>query len=105
MTPRAMVSQSRLLLPTSHSDLRVTWHPEADTLVLTLWKGGRCTGSAPLSAADAGRLLAFVARQLAERATAPVRRPPARPDVVGAARQLAHTVRHEWRRRRPRPLG
>jgi hypothetical protein len=101
-----MVSQSRLLLPTSHSDLRVTWHPEADTLVLTLWKGGRCTGSAPLTAVEAGQLLAFVARQLAERATAPVRRPPAPSDVVGAARQLAGAVRHRWSaRRRPRRLG
>ena len=105
MTPRAMVSRSRVLFPTSHSDLRVTWHPEADTLVLTLWKDGRCTGSAPLTAAEAGRLLAFVARQLAARATAPVRRPPTLPDVTGAARQLAGAVRHRWRAgRRPRRL-
>jgi hypothetical protein len=71
MTPRAAVSRSREFFPTSHSDLRATWHPEADTLVLTLWSAGRCTGSAPLSAADAGRLLSFVARCLAERATVP----------------------------------
>ena len=100
MTPRSVVSQTRQLFPTSHSDLRVTWHPEADTLVLTLWKDGRCTGSAPLTAAEAGRLLAFLARQLAERATAPVRRPDATTDVVTAARNLAGAVRHRWSARR-----
>jgi hypothetical protein len=105
MTPRAVVSQTRQLFPTSHSDLRVTWHPEADTLVLTLWKDGRCTGSAPLTAADAGRLLAFLARQLAQRATAPVHRPGATTDVLTAARQLTGAVRSRWRaRRRTNPL-
>jgi hypothetical protein len=106
MTPRAVVSRRRELFPTSHSDLRVTWHPEADTLVLSLWSKGRCTGSAPLTAAEAGRLLAFIARELAQRATVPVRRPPAAADVVDAARELAGVVRSQWRAlRRSRPLG
>lgn len=94
MTPRAVVSRSREFFPTTHSDLRVTWHPEADTLVLTLWaRDGRCTGSAPLSAADAGRLLAFVARTLAQRAATPLRGAPEPTDVLGAARGLARAVR------------
>ncbi|NUS49865.1 MAG: hypothetical protein HOQ22_02350 [Nocardioidaceae bacterium] len=25
--------------------LRVTWHPEADVVVLSLWSGGVCTGT------------------------------------------------------------
>jgi cation transport regulator ChaC len=100
MTPRAIVSGYRQLFPTTHSDLRVTWHPEADTLVVTLWKDGRCTGSAPLTAADAGRLLAFLARQLAHRATAPVRHQEVTTDVVGAARDLAGAVRRQWRAHR-----
>ena len=92
MTPRAVVSRTREFFPTSHSDLRVTWHPEADTLVLTLWSDGRCTGSAPLSAADAGRLLAFVARSLAQRAAVPLRPGDAPPGIGPAARRLAREV-------------
>jgi hypothetical protein len=96
MTPRAVVSRRREFFPTSHSDLRVTWHPEADTLVLTLWSGGRCTGSAPLGAADAGRLTAFITCRLAERATTPLRKPSDPTDVLGAARGLARAVRRRW---------
>lgn len=93
MTPRAVVSRSTEYFPTTHSDLRATWHPEADTFVLSLWAGGRCTGSAPLTAADAGRLLSFMAHSLAARATMPAR--AVGPDGVGdAARRLARAVRH-----------
>lgn len=92
MTPRAIVSRSRAFFPTSHSDLRVTWHPEADTLVLSMWSGERCAGSAPLSAADVGRLLAFVAQSLAERVTTPLRR--REPSTVGdAVHDLSQAVR------------
>jgi hypothetical protein len=100
MTPRAVVSRRREFFPTSHSDLRITWHPEADTLVLTLWSGTRCTGSAPLSAADAGRLTAFIACRLAERATTPVRNPSESADVLDAARGLVRAVRRRWGERR-----
>jgi hypothetical protein len=94
MTPRAVVSRAREHFPTSHSDLRATWHPEADVLVLTLWSGDRCTGSAPLPAADAGRLLAFVARCLAQRATVPLRTPQAaRSELSTAVRDLVRALR------------
>ena len=98
MTPRALVSRSREHFPTSHSDLRATWHPEADTLVLTLWSGERCTGSAPLSAADAGRLLSFIARCLAERATAPLHRR----DQPMSVRWLVRAVQRGMAERRAR---
>lgn len=93
MTPRTVVSRTREFFPTSHSDLRATWHPEADTLVLTLWSGNRCAGSAPLSPVDAGRLLSFIARCLAERVTAPLHRqdPPA--SLRGTARRMLQAVR------------
>ena len=29
--------------------LRVSWHPEADVVVLSLWRGGTCAGSFRLS--------------------------------------------------------
>jgi hypothetical protein len=93
MTPRAVVSRSREHFPTSHSDLRVTWHPEADVLVLTLWSGERCTGSAPLEAADAGRLLSFVARCLAQRAAAPLHQRSAQAELSSAVRDVVRAVR------------
>lgn len=104
MTPRAVVSRQREHFPTTHSDLRATWHPEADTLVLTLWSAdGRCTGSAPLSAAEAGRLLAFMARCLAQRAVAPASGAAVSPaGVRDAGRQLAHALRRNADRMRRR---
>lgn len=61
----------RVLLPTTHSDLRATWHAEADVVVFTLWSGERCTGSAPLEPEQAAELLSFLAQGLAERTTDP----------------------------------
>jgi hypothetical protein len=32
--------------------LRVSWHPEADLVVLSLWSGGTCTGTFRLPVED-----------------------------------------------------
>ena len=69
MTEASSSGPSRVLLPTSHSDLRATWHADADVMVLTLWSGRRCTGSAPLDPEHAADLLAFLASCLARRAS------------------------------------
>jgi hypothetical protein len=37
--------------------LRVSWHAEADVIVLSLWHGGTCTGSFRLPAADVPDLI------------------------------------------------
>ena len=37
--------------------LRVTWHAEADVIVLSLWHGGTCTGSFRLPAAEVPDLI------------------------------------------------
>jgi len=37
--------------------LRVSWHAEADVIVLSLWQGGTCTGSFRLPAADVPDLI------------------------------------------------
>ena len=68
MPEQRTAAARRMLLPTTHSDLRATWHAGADVVVLTLWSGERCTGSAPLEPEQAAELLAFLARGLAERA-------------------------------------
>jgi hypothetical protein len=37
--------------------LRVSWHADADVIVLSLWHGGTCTGSFRLPAADVPDLI------------------------------------------------
>ncbi len=37
--------------------LRVSWHPEDELVVLSLWDGPRCTGTVRLAAADVPALL------------------------------------------------
>lgn len=68
MPEQRTAATRRVLLPTTHSDLRATWHAEADVVVVTLWSGDRCTGSAPLEPGQAADLLAFLAHGLAVRA-------------------------------------
>lgn len=65
----------RLLLPTSHADLRATWHsdqPPGDrsSLVLSLWHDHWCAASARLSTEEAARLAGFLVDHLAARAIA-----------------------------------
>lgn len=57
----------RLLVPTERADLRVTWHRGDDRFVLSLWHGDACVGTAPLTAADAAEVAAFVTSRLGER--------------------------------------
>lgn len=40
-----------------HRALRVSWHGEAGLVVLSLWRGGTCTGSFRMPAADVPALL------------------------------------------------
>ena len=46
--------------------LRATWHEEAGLVVLSVWRGDRCTASVRLSPAEAERLSALL-REVAER--------------------------------------
>lgn len=48
-----------------HRALRVSWHGEAGVVVLSLWRGGTCTGTFRMPAADVPALL----RSLSEAAT------------------------------------
>jgi hypothetical protein len=50
--------------------LRVSWHPESRTVVLSLWRSGRCIGTHRIGGADVPRLV----RALAQAATATARR-------------------------------
>jgi hypothetical protein len=59
----------RLLLPTDRADLRVTWHPDEDRFVLSLWHRDRCVGTAPLGAGDAAQVASFLVTRLGDRGT------------------------------------
>lgn len=54
----------RLLIPSSHADLRATWHGPRG-VVLSLWHGGVCAASAPLSISQAARLAGFLVDHVA----------------------------------------
>jgi hypothetical protein len=45
--------------------LRLSWHAEADVVVLSLWSGGTCTGSFRLPAEDVPDLIAALRAGLA----------------------------------------
>jgi hypothetical protein len=45
--------------------LRVTWHPEADVVVLSLWRDNLCAGSFRIPAADVPALISALAAGLA----------------------------------------
>jgi hypothetical protein len=60
----------RLLLPTERADLRISWHPDGDVFILTLWHGDVCVGSAPLPPADAADVASFLVGQLGSRSGA-----------------------------------
>jgi hypothetical protein len=49
-----------------HRALRVSWHGDAGVVVLSLWRGGTCTGSFRMPASDVPALL----RSLSEAASA-----------------------------------
>jgi hypothetical protein len=48
--------------------MRVTWHAEADRVVLSLWHEESCVGSFRLEPAQAARLAAFIVEHLGDRA-------------------------------------
>lgn len=50
--------------------LRLTWHPGADVVVLSLWRENVCAGSFRVPSADVPRLIAALASGLAPTAAA-----------------------------------
>lgn len=50
-----------------HRALQATWHERDDVFVMSLWRGGTCTGTVRLSPADAAELVATLAHGLAAR--------------------------------------
>lgn len=90
----------RLFIPDvrgSHRYLRVTWHKETSTIVLSHWQDEVCLASTPVSLQDATKLIGLIVGALKEAAAASSSEAPEtglsaqRPGVSG------------WFRRRFRP--
>lgn len=64
----------RLFLPDargSHRYLRVTWHKETSTIVLSHWQDEVCVASTPVPLEDATKLIGLIVGALKEAATSP----------------------------------
>jgi hypothetical protein len=55
--------------------LRMSWHTEADLVVLSMWRENVCVGSFRLVAADVPAMIAFLSTGLAEVTPHPTSRP------------------------------
>jgi hypothetical protein len=102
--------ERRLFLPdvrSPHRYLRVTWHKETSTVVLSHWQGEVCVASTPVTLDDATRLIGLIVGALKDDAVKPAETPapPSLPrGLINRLRerirpQLAEVVRiHDQRR-------
>ena len=68
-----------LFLDERGAGLRVTWHPERDLVVLSVWQGDRCVGTFRMPVQDVPRLSGLLAAALGDwvdQADAAGTRPP-----------------------------
>jgi hypothetical protein len=70
--------------------LRLSWHPDADVMVLSIWNGGVCTGTFRLAARDVPVLMETLSQGVpvpqprGRRHAAPVEGEPAEPPPVAS---------------------
>ena len=65
------------------SFLRVTWHGDARTFVVSNWEGDVCVGASRVDVQGAAKLVGLLADGIADAATAPVAEPaPASPPTL-----------------------
>jgi hypothetical protein len=77
--------------------LRVSWHAEAGMVVLSLWDGGRCTGTVRLPSGDVPELMEALAAGMPPR-------PESGPEVQPAVQPAPH-VPPPGHRPEPGPPG
>jgi len=88
----------RLFLPDvrgPHRYLRVTWHKETSTIVLSHWQDDVCVASTPISLQDATQLIGMIVGALKEAAVHPVEvpRPPSSVQPRGVLGRLRERFR------------
>jgi hypothetical protein len=63
---RALSSRRDMFLDERGTGLRVTWHPERDLVVLSVWQGNSCVGTFRMSVQDVPRLSGLLAAALGD---------------------------------------
>jgi hypothetical protein len=63
---RALSSRRDVFLDERGTGLRVTWHPERDLLVLSVWQDESCVGTFRMSVQDVPRLSGLLAAALGD---------------------------------------
>jgi hypothetical protein len=63
---RALSSRRDMFLDERGTGLRVTWHPERDLVVLSVWQDDRCVGTFRMSVQDVPRLSGLLAAALGD---------------------------------------
>jgi hypothetical protein len=62
----ALSSRRDMFLDERGAGLRVTWHPERDLVVLSVWQGDRCVGTFRMLVQDVPRLSGLLAAALGD---------------------------------------
>jgi hypothetical protein len=87
---RAVSTRRDVFLDERGAGLRVTWHPERDLVVLSVWQDDSCVGTFRLSVQDVPRLSGLLAAALDDRVghagTDPDRATPKRAGPAKSAR-------------------
>jgi hypothetical protein len=65
---RALSTRRDVFLDERGAGLRVTWHPERDLVVLSVWQDDGCVGTFRMSVQDVPRLSGLLAAALDDRA-------------------------------------
>jgi hypothetical protein len=73
-----------LFLDERGAGLRVTWHPEQDLVVLSVWQGDRCVGTFRMPVQDVPRLSGLLAAALGDRVDQAGGAPPPPPPADGS---------------------
>jgi hypothetical protein len=63
---RALSSRRDIFLDERGTGLRVTWHPERDLVVLSVWQDDSCVGTFRMTVQDVPRLSGLLAAALAD---------------------------------------
>jgi hypothetical protein len=68
---RALSTRRDMFLDERGAGLRVTWHPERDLVVLSVWQDDSCVATFRMSVEDVPRLSGLLAAALDDRADHP----------------------------------
>jgi hypothetical protein len=63
---RALATRRDVFIDERGAGLRVTWHPERDLVVLSIWQGDRCVGTFRMPVQDVPRLSGLLAAALGD---------------------------------------